>query len=82
MSDVWEATNWEGLCGTPWHMVVPELKLTKKVTADNKSADPHCGELWLEERQKLNPEDSTSCLRRLKLTDTLEAAQDAQRLHP
>ena len=35
----------------------------------------------MEERQKLNPEDSTSCLRTLKLTDTLEAAQDAQRFH-
>ena len=24
----------EGLCGTPWQMVAPELKLTKKVKAD------------------------------------------------
>ena len=62
-------------------MVAPELKLTKKVTADKAGAGPHCQGLWLKERQKLNPEDSTSCLRTLKLTDTLEAAQDAQRLH-
>ena len=29
-SDAWESTNWEGLCGTPWQMEVPELTLTKK----------------------------------------------------
>ena len=34
------ATNWEGLCGTPWQMVAPELKLTKKVTADKEGAGP------------------------------------------
>ena len=34
LSDAWESTNWEGLCGTLWRMVVPDLKLTKKVTAD------------------------------------------------
>ena len=37
-SDDWESTNWEGLCGTPWQMVAPELKLTKKVTADKEGA--------------------------------------------
>ena len=31
LSDVWESTNCEGSCGTPWQMVAPELKLTKKV---------------------------------------------------
>ena len=62
-------------------MVAPELKLTKKVTADKEGAEPHCQGLWLKERQRWNPEDSTSCLRTLKLTDTLEAAQDVQRLH-
>ena len=29
---------------------------------------------------RAHPEDSTSCLLTLKLTDTLEAAQDAQRM--
>ena len=63
-------------------MVAPELKLAKKVTADKKGAGPtRCQGLWLKERQRLNPEDSTSCLRTLKLTDTLEAAQAVQRLH-
>ena len=81
LSDAWESTNWEGLCVFPWQMLAPELKLTKKVKADKEGAGPHCQELWLKERQKLNPEGSTSCVRTLKLTDTLEAAQDAQRLH-
>ena len=39
-SDAWESTNWEVLCGTPWQMEVPELKLTKKVTADKEEAGP------------------------------------------
>ena len=62
-------------------MVAPELGLTKKVTADKERAGPHRQGLWLTKRQRLNPEDSTSCLRILKLTDTLEAAQGVQRLH-
>ena len=37
-SDAWESTNW--LSGTPWQMVAPELKLTKKVTADKEGAGP------------------------------------------
>ena len=40
LSDAWESTNWEGLCGTPWQMVAPELKLAKKVTADKEGAGP------------------------------------------
>ena len=40
LSDAWESTNWEGLCGTPWQMVAPELKLTKKVTADKERTGP------------------------------------------
>ena len=39
LSDAWESTDWEGLCGSPWQMVAPELKLTKKVTADKEGAD-------------------------------------------
>ena len=39
-SDAWESTNWDGLCGTPWQMMAPELKLTKKVTADKEGAGP------------------------------------------
>ena len=62
LSDAWESMNWEGLCGIPWQMVAPELKLTKKVAADKEGAGPpHCRGLWLKERQRLNPEDSTRC---------------------
>ena len=39
LSDAWDATNWDGLCGTLWQMA-PELKLTKKVTADQKGVGP------------------------------------------
>ena len=81
LSDAWESTNWEGLCGTLWQMVAPELKLTKKITADKEGAGPHCQGLWLKEHPKLNPDDFTSCLRILKLTDIREAVQDVQRLH-
>ena len=34
LSDAWELTNWDGLCGTQWQLAAPELTLTKKVTAD------------------------------------------------
>ena len=81
LSDAWESTNCEGLCGTPWQMVAPEMKLTKKVTADREGTGPHRQGLWLKERRKLNPEDFTSCLRILKRMDTREAVQDVQRLH-
>ena len=40
LGGAWDATNWSGLCGTPWQMVALELKLTKKVTADREGAGP------------------------------------------
>ena len=40
LSDAWDATNWDGLCGAPWQMEAPELKLTKRVTADKEGAGP------------------------------------------
>ena len=55
LGDAWDATNWDGSCGTPWQMVAPELKLTKKVTADSEGPDHHCQGLSLKEHQKLNP---------------------------
>ena len=41
LNDVWDATNWDGLCGTPWQMVALELTLTKKVTSDKGAGPPH-----------------------------------------
>ena len=81
LSDAWESTNWEGLSGTPWQMVAPELKLTKKVTADGEGAGPHCQGLWLRERRSLSLGDPTFCLRTSKLTDTLEVVQAVRHLH-
>ena len=40
LSDAWESINWEGLCGTRWRMVAPELKSAKKVTADKVAGPP------------------------------------------
>ena len=40
LSDAWESTNWDCLCGTPWQLVPLELKLTKKVTAYKEGAGP------------------------------------------
>ena len=48
LSDAWESTNWEGLCGTPWQTVAPELKLTKKVTADKEGVGPLLPRITLE----------------------------------
>ena len=38
LSDASHSADWDGLCGTPWQMVAPELKLTKKVTVDKERA--------------------------------------------
>ena len=40
LNDVRDATNWDGLCGTPWQMAALELKLTKRVTCDVEGAGP------------------------------------------
>ena len=40
LSGAWDATNWGGLCGTPWQMVALELKWIEKVTADREGAGP------------------------------------------
>ena len=54
LSDAWESANWESLRGTPWHMVAPDLILTK-VKAHKEGTGPLCQGLWLKERQRLNP---------------------------
>ena len=67
LSDAWKSTNWEGLCGTLWQMVAPELMLTKKVTADKEGAGPSLPRIVVE---KADIEGHG-----------LEAAQDAQHSH-
>ena len=39
-SVAWCATNGDGSCGTPWQMVAPGVRSTKKVTADKEGAGP------------------------------------------
>ena len=38
LSDAWESTNREVLFDNPWHMVITETRLTKKVIADEEGA--------------------------------------------
>ena len=43
------------LCGTPWQMVAPELKLTKKVTADKDGAGPPSPRIVVERAPEVEP---------------------------
>ena len=38
LSDAWESTNWEDLCGTPWQMVVPENRDDEQVAVRHADA--------------------------------------------
>ena len=38
LSDAWESTIWEDLFDNPWHMMITETRLTKKVIADEEGA--------------------------------------------
>ena len=40
LSDAWDATNWTAFVVTPWQLVAPEVRLTKKVTTDKEGAEP------------------------------------------
>ena len=51
----WESTTSEGLCGTPWQMVAPELKLTKKVTAGKERAGPPLPRIVVERERESEP---------------------------
>ena len=55
LSDAWESTNWKGLCGTPWQMVAPELKLPKKVTAVKEGAGPPLPRIVVERAPEVEP---------------------------
>ena len=55
LSDAWESTNWEGLCGTPWQKVAPELKLTKRVTGDKEGAGPPLPRIVVERAPEVEP---------------------------
>ena len=55
LSAAWESTNWDGLCGTPWQWVAPELELTKKVTADKEGAGPPSPRTVVERAPEVEP---------------------------
>ena len=45
----------EGLCGTPWQLVAPELKLAKKVTADKEGVGPLLPRIVVERAPEAEP---------------------------
>ena len=55
LSDASESANWEGLCGTPWPMVTPELRLTKKVTAEKEGGSPPLPRIVVERAPEVKP---------------------------
>ena len=55
LSDAWESTNWEGLCGTLWQMVAPELKLTKKCAADKEETGLPLPRIVVERAPEVEP---------------------------
>ena len=55
LSDACESTNCEGLCGTPWQMVAPDLKMMKKVTADKEGAGPPLPRIVVERAPEVEP---------------------------
>ena len=58
------------ICHVPSRLPRASCPPKKRSLLTKKEWDPHCQELWLKERQRLNPEDCTSCLRTLKVMDT------------
>ena len=62
LSDAWDATNLDGLCGAPWQGVALELQLTKKVTAHISGAEPPLLRIAVEGKfQRLSQEDLKCC---------------------
>ena len=55
LSDAWQSTKWEGLCGIPWQMGSPELKLTKKVTVDKEGSGPPLPRIVVERAPEVEP---------------------------
>ena len=58
LSDAWAATNWDGLCGTPWQMVALVTSVDKNCGGKNSGG--------------LSQEDSTVCLLTSRLMVTQE----------
>ena len=70
LSDACESTNWDGLCGTPWHMMAAELMLTKKITADKEGAGPPLPRIVVERTPEVDPRRFHVLSETLRLTVT------------
>ena len=81
LSDAWDATNFDGLCGTLWQMVAPEFEVERKSQLTKKERDFHCQALWWQEPWRLSQEDSTCCLLTSELTVTQEVVWLVQHWH-
>ena len=55
LNDAWDAANWDGLCGTLWQMVAPELTLTKKKYIKKKEAGLPLPRLAVERIPQVEP---------------------------
>ena len=55
LNDAWDATNWDGECGTAWQIVALELKWTTKVTSDKEGAGPPLTRIVLERIPEVEP---------------------------
>ena len=55
LGDAWDATIWDGYWCTPCQVVVPELKLTKKVTADKEGTGPPLPRVVVERIPEVEP---------------------------
>ena len=55
LSDAWDATHWDCLCGTPWQMVALQLKLTERVTACKEGAGPQLPKIVVERIPEAEP---------------------------
>ena len=47
--------NCDGLCGTPWQMMAPEVKLAKQVTADKEGAGLSLSHVIVERVPEVDP---------------------------
>ena len=68
LSDAWESTSWESLFDNPFRTVITETKL----------AIEDQPRMWVKEPLEVECRNSASCMRILKLTDTLEVVRDTR----
>ena len=80
LSDAWDATNWDGLSGTPWQKVAPEVK-RREPQRTKQELDLECRRLWWKALHRLSREDSMCCLLTSRLAVKLDVVRVVQRWH-